>query len=505
MKRKYYVIILLAIIILTLILILALNKNNQVNDHSPYVEFSLDKKEILEGDSEQLPMKKVNINKNITFISSNPEVVVINEVGIVKALKPGTAIITLIYEDEKNRISDSIEITVKSKYDVSLISVNYELIKGVNDWNKDNVVVKTIINNGNENVGIDLVKYSINCPGVNCDSNILKDNYEFVIDKEGKNNILIEVVDAKGTVVSKSLEVLIDRSKPTINYNLAAGTFYENKSVTINVADSLSGIKSFDINVYKNGVKDGSLSKSNISSSSYSINLNKDATWKVETVVTDKVGNISKDTKSYVIDVMGYREGPGGARYKKTITYKARTYIIYDQHKYADIKFWGDGNLSDNGCGPTSLAIALSGYDASITPITTANIMKRGTFERIQYALKQLGYSDEGIIYYNSNYPDQEKFQSILKQVRAHLAKGYPLIALVTHYSENDSRYKSCGGAHKYATTNHFMAILGEKENGELIIGNSSSGSQTGTLEEIVRCYLGGGKKGFLKINPIKR
>lgn len=504
MKKYFSIIIVLIIVIIISIFIIIKNRENN-NNFNPSVKFSLEEKEILEGNSELLGVMKVNLKNYVTFTSSNPNVIIVNEDGIIKALSPGQSIVTVTYEDENNKISDSILITVKSKYNADLFSLTHEFISGTNGWNKENVVIKAVIKNNNENVGIDLVKYSVNCPSINCDSKVLTDNYELIVDKDGKNTILIEAIDTTGTVVSDSFEVLIDKTNPVVNYNLESGTFYENKSITINVSDALSGIKSFNVNVYKNGVKDSILSKNNITSSSYSVNLNNDATWKIETVVTDSIGNVEKKEKTYVIDVMGYREGPGGARYKKTITYKAKTYIIYDQFKYRDVKFWGDGNLADNGCGPASLAIALSGYDASITPVTTGNIMKEGTFDRIQYALKQLGYSDEGIIYYNSNYPNESQFQSTLKQVRAHLAKGYPLIALVTHYGEKDSRYQSCGGPYKYAETNHFMAILGEKTNGELIIGNSGGGAQTGTLEEIVRCYLGGGSKGFLKINPVKR
>ena len=73
--------------------------------------------------------------------------------------------------------------------------------------------------------------------------------------------------------------------------------------------------------------------------------------------------------------------------------------------------------------------------------------------------------------------------------VREHLSKGKPVIALVTGGNN---------GENKYATNNHFITLLGETPDGKVIISNCNT--EMGDLEEIIRYYLKGGRKGFLLV-----
>ena len=78
----------------------------------------------------------------------------------------------------------------------------------------------------------------------------------------------------------------------------------------------------------------------------------------------------------------------------------------------------------------------------------------------------------------------------VCEQVRNHFKQGKPVIALITAGNNGENKY--CG-------SNHFITIYGEEEQGRAIIGNSRVGDY-GDLEEIVRYYMGGGRKGFLLI-----
>ena len=93
----------------------------------------------------------------------------------------------------------------------------------------------------------------------------------------------------------------------------------------------------------------------------------------------------------------------------------------------------------------------------------------------------------------NSN--DVSEMQSIANTVRNHLKKGYPVIALVDVSTK-------CTPSNKYSGASHFIAILGEKTNGDLIVGNPGLMDGTGTIEDMLKCYMQGARKGFLLLTP---
>ncbi|MDD3186884.1 MAG: hypothetical protein PHD02_00195 [Bacilli bacterium] len=72
-------------------------------------------------------------------------------------------------------------------------------------------------------------------------------------------------------------------------------------------------------------------------------------------------------------------------------------------------------------------------------------------------------------------------------KVREHLRQGKPVIALVTGGTNGET---------KYAWQNHFITLLAETDDGKIVLGNSYS--EYGNLEELIRYYLAGGRKGFL-------
>ena len=194
---------------------------------------------------------------------------------------------------------------------------------------------------------------------------------------------------------------------------------------------------------------------------------------------------------NYVNNVNGnYTEGPGSnwKRSIKTVTINGRTYDMYNQSYLSDIPYQS-GNLAMYGCCPIAFASAVSGFDDSIGAYEAAELVRSRTFGGIERALDSIGIRYDGPYYYNSNDRDEEKIEEMVSLVRDHLAQGKPAIALVTGGNN---------GENKYATNNHFITLLGETSNGEVIISNC--GTEKGNLEEIIRYYLKGGRKGFLLV-----
>ena len=219
-----------------------------------------------------------------------------------------------------------------------------------------------------------------------------------------------------------------------------------------------------------------------------------DGLWKITTVVSQNNGLSSSVYKEYVINDKGYVIGPGGEQYTRTITYLGRTFRDYKQQRF-NLPFSNQGTIKDNGCGAISLVNVLSGYmDVKVDEV--AAYMKYGTFKHIRETATHYGLKDGGILYYNSNYPDQKTLNSIKESALKHLKSGGQLIALV---SNNTKCYQLGCNPSKFAGENHFMAIIGVKKDDTLLILNPSEPrSEEGTLDEIMQYYMPSGGKGFL-------
>lgn len=468
------------------------------------ISFVSDSLTLRVGDSIKTNITLTNHSPNIrvTYKSTNEAVATVDLLGNIKGISMGITEIIATYDDnDGNNVSDKLVVIVNKALDKDYPVIAYELINGNKDiWNNTGVSVKV---SASDNEQVRSLKYSVNCGEV-CNYIDIPSNSMLNFNEDGDYLINILAIDNSNNETKELVNVKVDKTKPIANYNVKGGTYYENKSVTITAIETGSGVKEFSVKVYKDGVLDNSKSKSNITDISYNVNLNSDAKWKIVTYIVDNANNLVLNsnslegyTEEYTIDVKGYREGPGGEKYSKTISFNGRTYKIFKQARYRDVSFWDDGNLADNGCGPSALAIILSGYMDNITPIETAAVMKYGTFDNIERTVKHFGMNTSGYEYYNSNDNDENRIKQIASKVRAHLNQGKPLIVLIA-----PSTNPKCPSPGKYSWGNHFMAILGEKENGELIIGQSGSGGEGGTLENLIRYYMPGGRKGFLFIEP---
>ncbi len=184
-----------------------------------------------------------------------------------------------------------------------------------------------------------------------------------------------------------------------------------------------------------------------------------------------------------------FGEASDNKRARKTVTINGRTYDSYIQTDFADVSFDGD-NIANAGCSAVSFVQAASGWDRNITVWDGAELTTSRTFNGIMAALDSKGITYSGPVFYNSNDNDEEKIESVLTQVRNHLSKGKPVIALITGGNNGET---------KYCVENHFITIFGEDEQGRALLGNCKAGDY-GDLEEIVKHYMGGGGKGFLLV-----
>jgi len=115
-------------------------------------------------------------------------------------------------------------------------------------------------------------------------------------------------------VIDESLKYKDDKTAPTITYSIPGGEFDKTQTIKVKVSDVGSGIKSFGVNVYKNGVKDEKRSKATITNKkSYSVNLGGEGVWRIETYAFDKAGNKNSGdslnnagwyTQTYTIDTI---------------------------------------------------------------------------------------------------------------------------------------------------------------------------------------------------------
>ena len=73
------------------------------------------------GETLTLNLKVENTNKKATFVSSNEEVLTVNENGVVEAKSVGSAKIYALIQDEKELKSNSLEFNVLAKSDIKVI------------------------------------------------------------------------------------------------------------------------------------------------------------------------------------------------------------------------------------------------------------------------------------------------------------------------------------------------------------------------------------------------
>ena len=137
------------------------------------------------------------------------------------------------------------------------------------------------------------------------------------------------------------------------------------------------------------------------------------------------------------------------------------TYKQFKQYKgtYAGNTYW-DGTITSSGCGPTSIAILLSGLtDLNYTPANTAAEMnsKYGytSYATLQQELSDLGISGEVI-----HSPTAQQIQDNLRNGKVMLV--------------------SVGAGTIFTNNSHIMALVDINEQGQVYISNPSSDTLNG-------------------------
>ena len=120
-------------------------------------------------------------------------------------------------------------------------------------------------------------------------------------------------------------------------------------------------------------------------------------------------------------------------------------------------------SISSYGCGPTSAAIIMSGYDSSITPLTVVNDCKSITEQygagydtSIQKYLQHYGFNAEIRYIQNTN------------EIINHLKNGNSVILLTNGSLPREGIISS----YKYYRNGHWFALLGIKDNNEVFVAD---------------------------------
>lgn len=152
--------------------------------------------------------------------------------------------------------------------------------------------------------------------------------------------------------------------------------------------------------------------------------------------------------------ITNYEEKGDGWNSTTTVEYPngvKRTYRNYKQTEgsYAGVHYW-ENEISTDGCGPTSVAIVLSGYGYDYDPgkVVEAMIIKDSKFfEHLRQALKDIGNIDAEDHY-------GEGTSSDIQTIRENLKKGRPVIV---------------------NAPDHYIVLIGEDNNGKLIVSDPAS------------------------------
>lgn len=143
------------------------------------------------------------------------------------------------------------------------------------------------------------------------------------------------------------------------------------------------------------------------------------------------------------------------------------TYKDFKQYKgsYANQTYWG-GTISSHGCGPTSMAILLSGLtDLNYTPADTARLMtERFGYENVtstphmQEVLDSLGIPSE-----INQSPTADDIQSALKSGKVLMVS----VGSGTIFTDND----------------HFIALVDINDQGQVYVLNPSDSTESGWFD----------------------
>ena len=245
------------------------NSSNGRSCSMSFSNTSAYKVEAYDGSNEVAPDKGFNIKidkvKPVCEFVSGPSVALINQ----------SLTSTYVLECTDN-------VGLKNNYNID--SSNFTLTTSNVILIQNHVV--TAITNG--------YRYTVTVSGNISGTTALKLNAGVITDKAGNGN---------SSTQSNNVEV--DVNAPQISYNLASGTYDENKTVTVTVTDNRK-ISSITYQLYKDEVlvSSGNPPGASITNISFDSNLDSDGTWKLNVTAIDEAGNTINTSRNFIIDTV---------------------------------------------------------------------------------------------------------------------------------------------------------------------------------------------------------
>lgn len=134
-----------------------------------------------------------------------------------------------------------------------------------------------------------------------------------------------------------------------------------------------------------------------------------------------------------------------------------KTYLEYKQNgdsSWSKNSYWG-GTMEDNGCGITSLAIILSGYNKNYTPEDLRKkYYPKLNYDNLSKELMNFGIKNSDFYYDSVNRSE--------KSIKSHLESGRPIIICV--WEDN--------GKNRWTTKSHYMVLLATDGDNMVYVSN---------------------------------
>ena len=418
-----------------------------------------------------------NYVSGMTWSSNNTKVATVDN-GVVKAVGSGSAVVTVTLS---NGAKASCTVNVSGG---GSTVINPIIVKLNPEWtelapNKSVQIVATVLPPNTTNKSI----------------------------KWSSSNTKVATVDGNGKVTAKSAGTAYItatasngiRAQATIIVKGKAAVKLANSIVSVGVNDSIP-INLFVENASRSDLlwessdpniaivnEDGVITGVSTGKTTITATLGGNTT-KCTVIVTENGFAISS-LLSGLPNSLGYEN-----TYDKTVNVNGIEYKIFKQRYFRNNTFAGDGDIADNGAAVVALSIVLSGY-GDVDPIAVANYMKYTSFERIAFAADHFGMNVDKIIYYNSLIYNHDQYDSVISEVKRHLQSGNTVLAYVSEgVNDTCERYK-------YSGSDHYIAILGIQDDGQLIVGNPGLKDGSGTVEDLLTCYMKGNGKGLILLS----
>ena len=211
-----------------------------------------------------------------------------------------------------------------------------------------------------------------------------------------------KVCNGAGTCSSNaSYSVKLDKTKPTVSYNVAGGSYTTTKTVTITASDT--NFSSMTVETYKDGTKQSGKSVSGRTSNTYSVALDSGGNWTIYTKVYDAAGQVQSTTpqNSNSFYYQNYTINLSYAATKNTYTATASCTGGYTySNSTCSISYTNNGAQ----CGYSCSSGTLSGSSCIVPTQVACGTQDCNCREEIFWYCDDQGYDDQGNWVCNGSY-----------------------------------------------------------------------------------------------------